>query len=347
MNPKLLSGIVSICIVMIVSCSTKKSPTSFEEMDLPKQLTSTEKDHNPFLSPDGEHIAFLSFRNTYNPNVSVNIIELWIMAKDGSNQRALLSKDDLQGGTVSPRDVSWNENSREMVVQISTAGGSEIWRVNLDGNRTRLSSIGDWAERPQYSPDGSKIAYLIQGPNPPQGSPVYRLYVSDTDLSEPVLLETGLIRGFEWRRDSNGILYSLYDQSNENDEIWKTSISGNEKVQFSNTSVSETELSYSSDGKYITYSVERTVYITPSDTFQPERVIDNARIPLWIPNRDLILISIEQSAGTMSWTGYSIVDLEGNIVKVIGEGRAARVSFLSDGVYFVYTLDGNLWVDRL
>jgi len=150
-----------------------------------------------------------------------------------------------------------------------------------------LSSTDDCAERPEYSPDGSKIACLIQGPNPPQGSPVFRLYVSNTDFSEPVLIEKGLIHDFVWKSNSNELIYSLYDRPNENYELWKSSISGNEKLQFSNTPVSEEELSCSSDGKYIAYSAQNTVYVTLSDIFQTKKVIDKARIPKWIPNRYL------------------------------------------------------------
>ncbi len=226
--------------------------------------------------------------------------------------------------------------------------GSEIWRVTIDGSKTRLSSTDDWAERPEYSPDGSKIAFIIQGPNPPQGSPVYRLYVSNTDFSEPVLIEKGLIQDFVWKSDSNELIYSLYDRSNENYELWISSISGNEKLQFSNTLVSEEDPSCSSDGKYIAYSTQRTVYVTPSDTFQPKKVLDNARIPRWIPNRNLLLIVSDQTLDNGgSWTESWVVDLEGMVIKKIAEGNPTRISFSSNGEYFVYSLDGNLWVDQL
>ena len=47
------------------------------------------------------------------------------------------------------------------------------------------------------------------------------------------------------------------------------------------------------------------------------------------------------------WTESWIVDLEGEIIKKIAEGKPTSVNFSSDGEYFVYSLDGNLWVDQL
>lgn len=348
MKPKLLIDILSIFILITVSCNNSKSPTSSDEMKFPKQLTSSGKDFISYWSPNGEHIAFLSSRNTYNPNAVAILFELWLMKNDGSSQHPIISIDDLYEGSITITNVSWSKDSNDMLVQIYTPMGSEIWRVTLDGIKTRLSSTDDWAERPEYSPDGSKIAFIIQGPNPPQGSPVYRLYVSNTDFSEPVLIENGLIQDFVWKSDSNELIYSLYDRPNENYELWKSSISGNEKLQFSNTLVSEEEPSCSSDGKYIAYSVQNTVYFTPSDTFQTKKVLDNSRIPKWIPNRNLLLIASEQTLDNESfWTESWVVDLEGKIIKKIAEGKPTSANISSNGEYFVYSLDGNLWVDQL
>lgn len=102
---------------------------------------------------------------------------------------------------------------------------------------------------------------MIQGPNSFQGSPVYNLYVSNIDFSEPILIENGLVQDFVWKSDSHELIYSLYDHPNENYELWKSSISGNGKIQFSNTLVSEEEVSCSSDGEYFVYSLDGNLWI--------------------------------------------------------------------------------------
>lgn len=331
---------------------TEGIPQNFVVQRLPLQLTSYERDYQPYFSPDGKYIAFLSVRNTYNPLVAENNHELWIMNKDGSHQHPIIT-EDLYEGTVSISHVSWLKDSLDMLVQvrINIPLGTEIWRVALDGNKARLSSTGDLAERPEYSPDGLKIAFMIQGPNPPQGSPVYRLYVANINLSEPVLIEQGLIGDFIWKSDSQEIIYTLYDRTNENYELWKSSINGNERAQFSHTLDSEEDPSYSSDGNYIAFTSQNAVYITPYQTFQPKKLLDNTRNPKWIPNRNVILLHSEQSEQISDtrryWTESWIVEPEGNILKKIEVGKATNVSFSSDGEYFVYSVEGNLWIDKL
>ncbi len=151
-----------------------------------------------------------------------------------------------------------------------------------------------------------------------------------------------------WKSNYDELIYTLYDRPNENSELWKSSITGNEKFQFSNTLVSEENPCCSTDGKYIAYSIQNSVYVTPSDTFQTKKVLDNARIPKWIPNSNLLLITSEQTVDNESfWTECWIVDLEGKIIKKIAEGKPTLVNFSSSGEYFVYSLDGNLWVDQL
>lgn len=220
--------------------------------------------------------------------------------------------------------------------------GNEIWRVNIDGSKTRLTSSDDRAYRPQYSPNGLKIAFISQ-------KVPLSLYVANTDFSEPVLIVSGSIEDFAWGSNSSELIYSLYDSINKNNDLWKVSIDGNEKQQFSNTSVSEDNISCSRDGNYIAYDVYNAVYVTPADTFQPKKVLDNARLPKWIPERDLLLITSEQTSDNKSfWTEAWIVGTDGNVIEKIARGSSYSLDFSSNGVYFVYTSsDGNLWIDQL
>jgi Tol biopolymer transport system component len=346
MEQKIFLIIFSILIVS--SCEKNKSPTPLDEMNFPQQLTSSGHEWESYWSPNGEHIAFLTLRNTYDPTVAAVRFELWIMNYDGSDQRPLILINDLYEGSITVRSISWSNNSQEMLVQIQPSGGrSEVWRVSVDGRKTRLSSTDDRIRQPIHSPDGLRIAYTVTGPMPPDGNPIYYLYVSNPDFLKPVLIDTGTISNFAWNSNSNELIYRLYDWNNVNHELWKSSISGNEKSQFSNTPVSENDPCYSSDGKYIAYSVRDSLYITPSDNFQIKKVFDNGRIPKWVPDSNLLLITSEQTLDNESfWTESWIIDLEGNIIKKIAEGKHSRVSFSSNGEYFVYTLDGNLWIDK-
>jgi len=218
-------------------------------LKLPKQLTFSGKDATPFWSPDGNHIAFLSLRNTRNTNVSVLQYELWVMEKDGSHQRPILSIDDLDEAIISSK-VSWAKNSYEMLVSFTFNTG-EIWKVNLDGNISKWSSMYDRINFQSYSFDGSKIAFLVQDADISlsQG-PVSRLYIADSDYSEHIFIDEGIFYyDVAWENDSDGLIYS------KNHDLWEYSISENEKAQLSTTPEHEERPSCSSDGKYIAFSV--------------------------------------------------------------------------------------------
>jgi Tol biopolymer transport system component len=348
MKQKIFSVILSIFILIIISCDKDKSPTISDEIKFPKQLTTSGKDFVGFWSPDGQYIAFLTARNTYDPYIAAIITELWIMKSDGSDENPIISLNDLTGGNISMSwGISWSKNSQNMLVPIQNFDRNEIWIATTEGNITRLSS-DESTERPKYSPDGSRIAYIIQESNPSQGSPVYRLYVSNADFLEPILIDRGLIQDYAWNINSNGLIYSLYDKPNENYELWKSSLSGNEKLQLTNTIDSEIESCCSDDGNYIAYSSNNTVYVTPADTFQSKCVLDNARLPKWIPNSNLLLItSVQTTDSTSFWTDCLVVDLEGTIIQKISGNSSNSINFSPNGEYFIYSPDGNLWIDQL
>ena len=342
MKNKLLSSLILFLLIAIISCEENKSDYEV----LPKQLTSTNSDFICFWSPNSEYIAFLSNRNTYNPMASIVMFEIWIMDKDGSNQRPLLSFDELYEST-NVVNVSWSTNSDAILAQIYTPGGSEIWKISIDGSKTRMTSLDHWAEQPKYSPDGSKVAFIIQGPNPSEGSPVYRLYSAKPDFSDTLLIEKGLIGDFDWTRDSEGFVYSLYDRTNENYDLWKSSADGTEYLRLSETLEDEEILSCSHDGNYIAYSDYKGVYITPSDIFNSSLLIDSSDAPIWIPNRNLILLYKRQTQDNTTWTEPWIVDINGDVIMKIEERNFSEVAFSSSGDYFTYTKKGNIWLDKL
>ena len=62
----------------------------------------------------------------------------------------------------------------------------------------------------------------------------------------------------------------------------------------------------------------------------------------------MILFLCEQNQDNMKfWTESWIVDLQGKVVKKIAEGKASWTSFSSTGDFFVYSVNGNIWLDYL
>lgn len=333
-----------LCLMVMIGCKRRSSPLSLESEIEPKQLTDTGLDFQCYWSPDGQYIAFLSARNTYDPYNAAIISELWIMDRDGKNQRPLILIDDIYE-MVTIKNVSWAQNSNEMIVEVSVYRPdhrNEIWRVTVDGDKTQLSASGNWTENSLYSPDGSRIAFLIQKSNPYH----YRLYITDTEFSDTLLVAKGMIGDYDWKSDSEGLVYSLFDDENKNYDLWNFSLNGSVNTKIAETSESEEILACSSDGQYIAFSDYESVSVTPANEFNPEQIISGARLPQWIPGRNLIVLLSEQTLdNTRFWTESWIVDLEGNILKKIAEGEASWTSFSSTGDFFVYSVNGNIWLD--
>ena len=72
-------------------------------------------------------------------------------------------------------------------------------------------------EKLSYSPDRTKIVYLVYGNSQQSGHAVDSLYVSNADFSNRVLIEAGESFGeFNWQADSKSLIYSLYDLQKKN-----------------------------------------------------------------------------------------------------------------------------------
>ena len=327
-----------LLLIFTINCDIMKNPfSSSSDSEFDKILTTSGRDFTPYPSPDNRYIAFRTLRNTYNPTVAAINFELWMMYSNGNFEHPLISKKIFKN-LISVNEVLWYPNSHDILVSVSLQDNNEIWKVSLDGKKVKLNIFHNSPCDLKLSPDGQKISYRSFG----------RLYIANSDGTEPVLIDDGVFRRYAWKYNSQGLIYSLYDNGNNNYDIWYSSIDGIEKTRISETPTDEEAPSYSSDGNYIAYSSNNELYITPSQVFQPKKLLSNARIPKWVPGQDLIYIYSEQTHDSLSyWTESWVVDLYGNIIKKIAEGYFTEVDFSQDGKYYIYSLNGNIWIARL
>ena len=308
----------------------------------PRQLTQGGMDNRAFLSPDGKQIAFYSCRYTLDWQYPNGALELWLMSNDGFSQFRAVPFNSIYPQTKATF-LYWADDSKSMIVQIDDGydfdSKSEIWSITVAGEKTKIYAPNLHLEKRSYSPDRKKIVYIANNNK--------SLYVSDADFTNSVLIEgQGWFGQFVWA-DSKNVIYSLYDAQKKNFDLWKSNVDGTGKLRLSENLEWEDYPNCSTDGKYLAYTVNKVVYMTTTDKFSPKMIISSAINPEWIPNRNLLSVqTVITDGNTSSWGRSLIIDNEGAIIKEF-PAVSSGFSFSSNGKYFVYILDGNIWMDYL
>ena len=162
------------------------------------QLTNLGSGSQPLFSPDGTRIAF---------TVSG---EIFVMDEDGSDQTKITSKADVYA-----YDFDWSPDSMRIVFRGELPGNQEIYVVNADGSGLKnLTKSYGVDLTPNWSPDGTKIAYTC----------AFSLCIMNPDGSEKKVLTYNTDQYPDWSPDSKQIVFSY--TVNGNAEIYTISVDG-------------------------------------------------------------------------------------------------------------------------
>ena len=119
--------------------------------DLRRLTTDTGQDQNGQWSPDGSRIAFVSDRS--------GSAQIWLMDADGSRQRQLSQEPAIHGWP------KWHPDGKTLVVwsyDPSTATHG-IKTIEVDSGREHtLVASREMLDRPEFHPDGERIAYAAE-----------------------------------------------------------------------------------------------------------------------------------------------------------------------------------------
>ena len=118
-----------------------------------KIISSSRGDWGQRISPDGRHLAFVSWRSGEG--------EIWVCDRDASNPAQLSSFGGPQVGSP-----SWSPDSRRVVFEVRASGNAQLYIANLEGGPPKQLFTGTPnAANPFWSVDGRWIYFSTERPD--------------------------------------------------------------------------------------------------------------------------------------------------------------------------------------
>lgn len=187
----------------------------------PQKLTdNTIDDKRPVWSPDGTQIAFESANESFS---------IYVMNADGSN-KTKLTDDEGQD-----HSASWStDNGIAFISDRQGDDSADIYRINPDGSELGIlisaqSENGINLFYPEWSPDGSQIAY--QGFSSNGASQVF---IANADGSNAQMISSqdfSSARQPSWSPDGTYITFLELANSESSDAIWIVKTDGSNPIK--------------------------------------------------------------------------------------------------------------------
>ena len=109
-------------------------------------LKQNEPVMSPAWSPDGSHLAYVSFETGHAAVFVQSLL---------TNQRKVLA--DFPGSNSAP---AWSPDGKQLAVVLTREGGSQIYLIRPDGSDIRrISFSGGIDTEPNFSPDGQSLLF--------------------------------------------------------------------------------------------------------------------------------------------------------------------------------------------
>lgn len=253
------------------------------------QVTTTpESDDTPDWSPDGDRIAYFSFRG--------GSAAIWFSPATGGP--AVRITEGL--------DPSWSPNGSQIAfVDDRISLVTNVWTMPATGGiATQVTTDTGMDRSPSWSPDGSQIAYFsIQ-----LRTPTWEIRVIPATGGTSVNIATDRsIDGPSWSPDGSQIAFAS-DRSG-NYDVWTVPVTGGPAVRITTDPFSDTQPSWSPDGSQIAFTSVRSgnydIWTIPVTGGPAVRITTDTRTdlePSWSPDGSQIAFTSYRSGNADIWT---------------------------------------------
>ncbi len=228
----------------------------------------------PKLSPDGNRIAYLSYKDRYS----------FLYIFDRSTGKSVPFSKEV-GLNSAP---AWHPSEERLAITLSKDGNTEIYLRDPDGdNLTRLTRNEAGDTSPCFSPDGSRIAFVSDRAGTPQ---IFAMNADGTDARR-LSHQGGGSYDPAWSPDGKSIAY-VAERRGEGLEIYVMNADGTNPRRMTDSHGSNESPTWSSDSRHLMLMSTRggrarlwSITIETMETRTVPRIDARCEGPTWGPRR--------------------------------------------------------------
>lgn len=254
---------------------------------------------------------------THTPQViHLEALPTMITTSVGKTPTATLTPTLAPTASPSVSPIPSSRGSGKILFVSDRDGNEEIYVMDFDGrNQTRLTQNPGRDIYPQWSPDGTKIAFLSEEEN------TRGLFVMNSDSNQPKLLTSLVVFGrgeFSWSPDSTGLAYSSFIDGNSDISVINVNGSGMQNLTATGTQ-EELRPSWSPDGTKIAFfnNDRHQYFIMNSDGSDQTRVVNSFDLsgsqPQWSPDDLYLLVSASNEIFSVNKNTGAVMQLTDNL----------------------------------